>query len=132
MAHRVCPWWLGYLLASPLRRIVNNPRTLLAPYVSLGMTVLEPDPGMGFYTLELASLVGPSGKVGAVDVQPKMIQGLKRRAAKAGLLTRVDAVWLDRIRSGSAICQMSILRSLALWCTNCLPWTRFSLKWPQP
>jgi len=36
-------------------------------------------------------LVGPSGRVIAVDVQPKMIDRLKRRAAKAGLLDRVDA-----------------------------------------
>ena len=54
MAHRVCPWWLGYLLASPLRRLMANPRKLLAPYVHEGMTVLEPGPGMGFFTLELA------------------------------------------------------------------------------
>jgi SAM-dependent methyltransferase len=55
------------------------------------MTVLEPGPGMGFFTLALARLVGPSGRVVAVDVQPKMIERLKRRAAKAGLLDRVDA-----------------------------------------
>ena len=46
---------------------------------------------MGFFTIPLARLVGPSGCVVAVDVQPKMIAGLKRRAAKAGLLLRVDA-----------------------------------------
>ena len=46
---------------------------------------------MGYFTLELARLVGPSGRVIAVDVQPKMIDRLRRRAAKAGLLARVDA-----------------------------------------
>jgi SAM-dependent methyltransferase len=91
MAHRVCPWWLGYFLASPLRRFMYNPAVLLAPYVSQGMTVLEPGPGMGFYTLELALRVGPTGRVVAVDVQPQMIKGLKRRAAKARLLDRIDA-----------------------------------------
>jgi SAM-dependent methyltransferase len=55
------------------------------------MTVLEPGPGMGFLTLPLAKLVGDSGRVIAVDVQPKMIAGLKRRAAKANLLHRIDA-----------------------------------------
>jgi hypothetical protein len=49
MAHGVCPWWLGYLLASPLRRLMMDPRKLLAPYVHEGMTVLEPAPGMGFF-----------------------------------------------------------------------------------
>jgi predicted O-methyltransferase YrrM len=53
--------------------------------------VLEPGPGMGSFTLELARRVGPNGRVIAVDVQPRMIAGLKRRLAKAGLLERVDA-----------------------------------------
>ena len=55
------------------------------------MTVLEPGPGMGFFTLELARLVGPSGRVVAVDLQPRMLATLKRRAARAGLTARVDA-----------------------------------------
>jgi len=52
--------------------------------------VLEPGPGMGFFTLELARLVGSSGRVVAVDVQAKMLERLKRRAQKAGLLDRID------------------------------------------
>jgi SAM-dependent methyltransferase len=91
MPQRVCPWWLGYLLASPLRRLVQDPVKVVAPYVREGMTVLEPGPGMGFFTLELARLVGPSGRVVAVDIQPRMLSSLKRRAARAGLLERVDA-----------------------------------------
>ncbi|HXZ81482.1 MAG TPA: methyltransferase domain-containing protein [Terriglobales bacterium] len=90
MANHVCPWWLGYLLACPLRRYLQDPGKILGPYVREGMTVLEPGPGMGFFTLELARLVGPSGRVIAVDIQPKMISGLKRRLARAGLLDRVD------------------------------------------
>jgi len=90
MAKRVCPWWLGYFLASPSRRLVYDPASILAPYVRSGTTVLEPGPGMGFFTLELARRVGDSGRVVAVDVQPRMLAGLKRRAAKAGVLDRVD------------------------------------------
>jgi SAM-dependent methyltransferase len=91
MAKRVCPWWLGYLLVSPIRRMLYDPHRILAPYVRNGMTVLEPGPGMGFFTLELARLVGPSGRVVALDLQPKMLDGLKRRAAKAGLLEHIEA-----------------------------------------
>jgi ubiquinone/menaquinone biosynthesis C-methylase UbiE len=54
------------------------------------MTVLEPGPGMGFFTLELARLVGPAGRVVAVDVQRKMLDGLMRRARRAGLSGRID------------------------------------------
>lgn len=91
MSERVCPWWLGYLLASPIRRLMQDPAKVVAPYVRPGMTVLEPGPGMGFFTKELACQVGPSGHVIAVDIQPRMIQSLKRRIAKAGLADRVDA-----------------------------------------
>jgi ubiquinone/menaquinone biosynthesis C-methylase UbiE len=90
MAHCVCPWWLGYLLLSPIRRWQYNPAQVLTPHVHAGMTVLEPGPGMGLFTLELARLVGPAGRVIAVDIQPKMLARLKRRAQKAGLLDRLD------------------------------------------
>jgi hypothetical protein len=46
---------------------------------------------MGFFTLELARLVGASGRVVAVDPQPRMIAGLRRRARRAELLDRIDA-----------------------------------------
>jgi len=91
MKNHVCPWWLGYLLANPVRRLLQDPHAILAPYVREGMTVLEPGPGMGFFTLELARLVGPAGRVVAVELQPQMLEGLKRRAAKAGLLERIEA-----------------------------------------
>jgi SAM-dependent methyltransferase len=68
-----------------------DPVKVLNPYVREGMIVLEPGPGMGFFTLELARLVGPSGRVVAVDIQPRMLSRLKRRAARAGLQARVDA-----------------------------------------
>ena len=88
--HRVCPWWLGYLLASPIRRLWQHPARILEPYVHAGMTVVEPGPGMGFFTLELARRVGPAGRVVAVDIQPRMLDRLKRRLAKAGLLERAE------------------------------------------
>jgi 2-polyprenyl-3-methyl-5-hydroxy-6-metoxy-1,4-benzoquinol methylase len=89
-AHRVCPWYLGYFLASPLRRIVEHPEHLLQGLVRPGMTVLEPGCGMGFFSLPLARLVGPGGRVICVDLQRKMIDGLRRRARRAGLLDRLE------------------------------------------
>jgi cyclopropane fatty-acyl-phospholipid synthase-like methyltransferase len=89
--HRVCPWWLGYLLASPLRGLLEDPNQIVKRYVREGMTVLEPGPGMGFFTLPLARQVGSRGRVIAVEIQPRMLAGLKKRLAKAGLRERVDA-----------------------------------------
>jgi ubiquinone/menaquinone biosynthesis C-methylase UbiE len=103
--HRRCPWWLGYVLANPIRRLWQDPARILEPYVRAGMTVFEPGPGMGFFTLELARRVGPAGRVVAVDIQPKMLERLRRRLAKAGLLERVD------IRLGE--CDSKELKDLA-------------------
>lgn len=89
MSEFVCPWWIGYLLVSPIRRWMQDPDHLIAPFITPGMTVLEPGPGMGFFTLPLARRVG-SGRVIAVDVQPRMLSALRRRAAKAGLLQRIE------------------------------------------
>jgi SAM-dependent methyltransferase len=90
MSQHVCPWWLGYFLVNPLRKWFENPRAILGPFVEKNMTVLEPGCGMGFFTLELARLLGPRGKVVAVDIQPRMLEGLRRRARRAGLLDRIE------------------------------------------
>jgi len=74
-----------------MRRFAQDPHKILHPHVREGMTVLEPGPGMGFFTLELLRLTGSSGRVVVVDIQPRMLAVLKRRAAKAGLLDRLDA-----------------------------------------
>jgi ubiquinone/menaquinone biosynthesis C-methylase UbiE len=91
VSERVCPWWLGYLLVSPLRRLLNNPKAILTPYVKNGMTVLEIGSGMGFFTLPLAEMAGETGKVISIDLQEKMLRGLRKRATKAGLENRIEA-----------------------------------------
>ena len=50
-----------------------------------GQTVCDMGCGNGFYTLQLARLVGPRGLVYAVDIQPEMLQMLVRNAAEARL-----------------------------------------------
>jgi SAM-dependent methyltransferase len=99
MSTCVCPWWLGWFLVNPLRRLWQDPRTILSPYVRRAMTVLEPGPGMGFFTLELTRLVGPQGRVVAVDVQPRMLEALRRRAARAGLVGNLET----RVATGASM-----------------------------
>ena len=90
MVDHVCPVWVGYLLLSPLRKWFENPQKMLGPFVRPGMTVLEPGCAMGFFTLPLARMVGPEGRVIAVDIQPNMLAVLARRAGKAGLAGRIE------------------------------------------
>ncbi len=100
MSKRVCPWWLGYFLLNPLRRLSHTPDTILAPFVTAGMTVLEVGPGMGFFSLPLARMVGSEGKVVCVDVQEKMLRALERRARTAGLADRI----VTRLCTPTSLC----------------------------
>ena len=91
MAGHVCPPFIGYWLLNPLRKLLENPKKILGPFVEEGMTVLEPGPAMGFFTLPLARMVGPKGKVVVVEVQQKMLDVLQKRARKKDLLDRIDS-----------------------------------------
>jgi tRNA A58 N-methylase Trm61 len=54
-----------------------------------GMTVLEIGPGMGFFSIPMANLVGSNGKIICPDIQEKMLKSLARRAHRAGLENRI-------------------------------------------
>ncbi len=84
------PWWGGYFMLFPGRSLLQNPRKILSPYISEGMTVLEPGSAMGYFTLEMARLAGPTGRVVAVDIQARELAILARRAQRAGLAGRVE------------------------------------------
>ena len=88
--HR-CPWWMQYVLASPLRRLAEPPNKLVGPYVQAGMTVLDPGCGFGYLSLPLARWVGPEGRVLSVDVEPRAVARLQRRARWEGLAERIEA-----------------------------------------
>ncbi len=90
MTEHVCPYWAGYFLANRLRKLLQNPYKILAPYVRPDMTVLDVGSAMGFFSLPMAEMVGPGGKVVCIDVQLKMLQVLRRRAVEAGLGDRIE------------------------------------------
>jgi ubiquinone/menaquinone biosynthesis C-methylase UbiE len=106
-----CPWWFGYVLVNPLRRVAQRPSRILRPYVREGMLVLEPGCGMGFFTLDLMRMVGPQGRVVAIDLQEKMLSGLRRRAAHAGLERRLETrlARRDRLGIGDLVGQVDLV-----------------------
>ena len=93
MNHRrhTCPVWVGYVLANPLRALFQNPQRILGPHITPGMQVLDLGSAMGFFSLPLARLVGPGGRVVCVDLQQKMLDSLLRRARRANLRDRIEA-----------------------------------------
>lgn len=85
----VCPWWLCFTFDNLIRKLFHNPENILAPYVHEGDTVLDVGPGMGYFSIPLARMVGDKGKVIAADVQAPMLAALRKRARKQGLEERI-------------------------------------------
>ncbi|MBN1532350.1 MAG: class I SAM-dependent methyltransferase [Spirochaetes bacterium] len=90
MNRRVCPWWVGYFLASPFRRLAHKPERILAQYVDASYRVLDIGCGMGFFSIPMAKTVGRSGRVYSLDLQERMIEELERRAEKAGVRGSIE------------------------------------------
>lgn len=90
IGQHVCPWWFGYSFDNSLRPFLHDPVAILGNFVSAGQTVVDIGCGLGYFSLALARLVGPSGKVIAVDVQSQMVQRARRRAERHGLVDRID------------------------------------------
>ncbi len=85
----VCPWWFIRSFDNPLRRIFHNPVPILADIVRPGDHCLDVGCGYGYFAIPLARLVGEKGRVTAVDIQPEMLEGLRRRLEKSGVEARV-------------------------------------------
>jgi ubiquinone/menaquinone biosynthesis C-methylase UbiE len=81
--NNVCPWWMGYLLLIPFRKIRHNPQKMVGPYLKPGMTAIDYGSAMGYFSIPMARMVGPKGKVFCFDVQPKMFSILSKRAKTA-------------------------------------------------
>ena len=100
MSERYTEEWVASLLDVDKRFGDAGPGELLAG-VAPGETVVDYGCGPGYFTLAAARLVGPHGRVYAVDLEPRMVQLVRRRAAAAGL-PNVAAVASDGARADLA------------------------------
>lgn len=81
MSYHGAPW-----LERPGRAEEEAPELLLAAIgLDGGETVVDLGCGSGYYTRRLAQAVGESGEVYGVDIQPEMLELLRRSAEEAGL-----------------------------------------------
>ena len=92
MGHHITPWWFTYTFDNPLRRLIHKPEIILGDYVREGMTVADFGSGFGFFSIGMAKLVGPKGRVWSVDIQKESLAKLEQRAGKAGVMDRITTV----------------------------------------
>lgn len=71
----------------------SNPASNLSKLgLSDGMKIVDIGAGSGFYTVEAARIVGPSGRVYAVDVQKELLDRIKKNGQTQGL-NNIEVIW---------------------------------------
>jgi ubiquinone/menaquinone biosynthesis C-methylase UbiE len=83
---------MAWTFDNPLRKLFQDPERILGGLVREGMTVADIGCGMGYFSVAMAKMVGPSGRVLSADLQDKMLQYLKKRASRAGVIERITTV----------------------------------------
>ncbi len=78
----VCSAKHAVFLDNLIRKWLQNPRKILNEYIKEGMTVVDLGCGPGFFSLELARLVGDNGKVIAADLQQAMLDKVKKKISR--------------------------------------------------
>jgi ubiquinone/menaquinone biosynthesis C-methylase UbiE len=87
MGHQAADW-----LERPQREQEEQPTRLLkALQIKPGEVVADVGAGSGYHTFRIARLVGPRGKVLAVDIQQEMLDIIRRRMKKDNV-TNVEPV----------------------------------------
>ncbi len=94
--NRVCPAELAYSLDNKIRRWLQNPKKILAPFIKEGMTALDIGCGPGFFSIEMAKMVGTDGKVISADLQEGMLKKLSKKIKGTELEERIKLVKCDQ------------------------------------
>ncbi len=76
---RVCPVEKAGGLDNSLRKLFQNPKRILKPFIQSGMTVLDLGCGPGFFSIEIAKMMKGSGKVIAADLQEGMLEKVNKK-----------------------------------------------------
>ncbi len=85
----ICPYQRAWTLDNWLRRLLQNPYKIVGEYIKEGQVVMDLGCGPGFFSLEMAKLVGEKGKVISVDIQDEMLQIIKNKSEHEGLSSHI-------------------------------------------
>ncbi len=85
------PEFAAKIIDNPLRRRIQPPAAMPIRHgIKEGMKVMEVGPGNGTYTIATARAVGDAGQVITIDIEPKMIDRVKKRIQEEGI-TNIEA-----------------------------------------
>jgi len=87
--NHVCPVEIAGILDNRIRKWLQNPRKIMEPHIEEGMTVLDIGCGPGFFSIEMAQIVGKTGRIIAADLQEGMLQKLRQKIRGTELEGRI-------------------------------------------
>jgi ubiquinone/menaquinone biosynthesis C-methylase UbiE len=114
----VCPRWLCFTFDNVFRKLLHDPYKILQPYIKEGDTILDVGPGIGYFTIPLAEMVGDRGRVIAADIQQKMLSAIKKRAKQRDVEGRII---LQLSSSDSLNVKAKVNFILAFWMVHEVP-----------
>ena len=85
----ICPHQMAFTLDNGLRRLIQHPQRIVGPYLRVGHSAVDLGCGPGFFTVDMARLVGDGGQVIAVDLQEKMLDHVARKARRKNVAERI-------------------------------------------
>ncbi len=94
----VCSHSHSIFLDNFIRRIFQNPKKIVGPYINPGDTVIDLGCGPGYFSIDMAKMVGSQGRVFSVDLQDEM---LSKVAHKSGLKNLTDIIHLHQCSQDS-------------------------------
>jgi len=101
-ATHVCPVERAGMLDSWVRKLIHPVNKIVGEYVAPGSTVIDMGSGPGYFTIPMAELAGPGGRVIAVDMQQGMLDKIAAKIRGGALEERIrlhrcaeDSVGLD-------------------------------------
>ncbi len=101
--NHVCPVERASILDHGLRRWLQDPQKILKPYIKEGMTVLDIGCGPGFFSVDMAQMVGRSGRVIASDLQEGMLQKLRKKIQGTELEERITLHKCEENKVGMSV-----------------------------
>ncbi|MDD9301679.1 MAG: methyltransferase domain-containing protein [Desulfobacter sp.] len=76
----VCSHSHSFVLDNFIRKIFQNPKRIIGPYIQPGDTVIDLGCGPGYFSIDMAKMVGDDGRVFAVDIQEQMLSKVAHKS----------------------------------------------------
>ena len=88
-SHDVCSHKHAFWFDIWLRRIFQSPKKIVGEYVKPGNRVADIGCGPGYFSIDMAKMVGITGQVVCIDLQVEMLEMAKKKARKHNVMDRM-------------------------------------------